>query len=268
MIRIVIYAAFFIVIFPILLVSKQDKKFIREGNKLYEKNKFQEAEISYRKALEENVTNYKADFNLSDALYKQKNYKEAAGKFEFLTKQNVKHKSISDSYYNLGNSYFKLATENSSPENAQSSMDYLEKALNAYKKSILKNQSDDDARINYELTKRLLDQQKNNQKQNKDNKDDKNKDKNKDNKDKDNKDDKNKDQKKDNKQDQKNQPKDGNNKPEKQNNDQKQEKENNKNKIDKETANMLLNALQNQEKNAVKKMKVKHSERRKTEKNW
>ena len=56
-----------------------ERRDIRSGNKFYGKAEYSEAEISYRKALEKQPDSYEANFNLADALYKQKRYDEAAG---------------------------------------------------------------------------------------------------------------------------------------------------------------------------------------------
>ncbi len=55
------------------LLAQTEKKHVREGNKLYSSGKFNDAEISYRKALEKNKKSFQGTFNLGDALYKQGN---------------------------------------------------------------------------------------------------------------------------------------------------------------------------------------------------
>ena len=63
--------------FSLAAFSQDAKEHIREGNKQYQEKKYEEANASYKKALEKDAKATKADFNLGDALYKQKKYAEA-----------------------------------------------------------------------------------------------------------------------------------------------------------------------------------------------
>ena len=51
--------------------TKQERNFIAVGNKLYKANRFAEAEVQYRKALEENPNSDKAQYNLAASLIRQ-----------------------------------------------------------------------------------------------------------------------------------------------------------------------------------------------------
>ena len=82
--------------------AQTDKGLIRQGNKDFKNNNYSEAEIKYRKSLDKEY-NPKAQFNLGDALYEQKNYEAAAKEFSELTKRNTTAEIESDAYYNLGN---------------------------------------------------------------------------------------------------------------------------------------------------------------------
>ena len=65
-------------------VAQQERKFIREGNDLFNKQDFEKAEVEYRKALDTEVKSYEGAFNLGDALYKQKKFDEALQQFQSL----------------------------------------------------------------------------------------------------------------------------------------------------------------------------------------
>lgn len=56
-------------------------------NKLYETEKFTEAEIAYRKSLEVNPRSSEGTYNLGNALYKQKKFPEAAEQYQLLAGQ-------------------------------------------------------------------------------------------------------------------------------------------------------------------------------------
>ena len=267
------------------MYAQKDKQYIRNGNKLYHDNKFEEAELKYRKAIEINDKNIKADYNLADALYKKESYSEAAGKFEFLVNKVEDEKLAGDIAYNLGNSYFKVAeaaTKSGDPQQMQLSMEHYKKALESYKNAMKLNSKDNDARYNYELAKRSLQQQQQQQQQQQnqdqqDKKDQENKDKqdqqqNKDGQDK-------KDQENKDKQDQQ-QNKDGQDKQDKQDKQQGQQDQENKDKqqqqpkpqqgkkMSKEQAEQMLKAMQQKEKGTLKKMKTQKSKKVKIEKNW
>ena len=46
-------------------MTKQERVCLRSGNKLYEKKRYAEAEVEYRKALQANPASEKAQFNLA-----------------------------------------------------------------------------------------------------------------------------------------------------------------------------------------------------------
>jgi tetratricopeptide (TPR) repeat protein len=230
-------------IIPVTLNAQTDKKFIRKGNREYEKSKYQESEISYKKAIDENKQSPDAVFNAGDALYKQDKFEEAGKQFIENTNQNDDKVKKSAGFYNLGNSMFKAKK--------------LEESIDAYKNSLKLHPNNPQAKYNLAYAQDLLRQQQEQQKkqQQDKNKQDQNKDKNKQDQKKDQKDqnDKNKDQQNDqkNKQDQKQQPP------------QKQE-------ISKEDAQRLLNSLANDEKNVQEKVKLEKAAKTKVRSriNW
>jgi tetratricopeptide (TPR) repeat protein len=231
-------------VFTVILNGQTDKKYLRKGNREYEKNKYSESEISYRKAIDKNKQSPDAIFNVGDALYKQNKYEEAG-------KQFVENASINDDkvkksagLYNLGNSLLKA--------------NKIEESIAAYKSSLKLRPGNAEAKYNLSYAQDMLRKQQEQQKKQQQDQDkkDQNKDKNKDDQKKDQKDqnDKNKDQQKD--QD-KNQDKDQQQQPQKQ-------------EISKEDAQRLLNSLANDEKNVQEKVKLAKATKAKvrTVKNW
>ena len=67
------------------VLSQSERKFIRQGNRQYNKEKYDAAEVQYRKALEKTPDSKKADYNLANALYKQEKYEAAGTKYMNLT---------------------------------------------------------------------------------------------------------------------------------------------------------------------------------------
>lgn len=240
------------------LRAQNERKFIRQGNKIYEQaladttrldtTAFSQAEVAYRKALEKRPDDLKWNFNLGDALYKQMNLEQAAGKFEEIAQKSTDKIEKSKALHNLGNS---LLLQNK-----------IDESIEAYKNALRQNPQDPETKYNllYAMNqKKKQEQQKQNQQQNqdqnKDQQDQKDQDQNKDQ----NKDQQNKDQNK--KQDQQDQ---------QQNQDQNQQQQQQQ-KISKENAERLLQALQNDEQKIqekVKKAKAERAQERKTEKDW
>jgi Ca-activated chloride channel family protein len=134
--------------------SQDEKKYVREGNKLYDKEKYAEAEHAYKESLLKKKDNPKAIFNLGDAYYKQGKYEEAAGQFEILTQRKMPKDSLAQAYHNLGNSYLKSKK--------------YDESIKAYKNALKNNPADEDTRYNLAYAMKMLQQQQ--QQKNKDNK--------------------------------------------------------------------------------------------------
>ncbi|PTT03147.1 hypothetical protein DBR11_03025 [Pedobacter sp. HMWF019] len=228
-----------------MLFAQQEKREIHKGNQLYNEQKYAEAEASYQKSLEKSKQSVAGNFNLGDAFYKQKKFDKAAEQFNALASSSKDAGVKAQAYHNLGNTLM---------ENKK-----YEESIEAYKKSLMNNPKDDQTRYNlaYAMEKLKQQQQQNKNNKNKDNKDQKNKDqkdKNKDQKDKDDKNKDNKDQKDKDKKDQDKKEQD------KKNQDQKDQQNGQKpqpDKLSKEDAKRMLEALNNEEKNTQDKLKNK-----------
>jgi Ca-activated chloride channel family protein len=211
----------------LLTFAQQEKSYVKKGNQLYQQQKYNDAEANYRKSVEKKNQNVEGNFNLGDALYKQKKFSDAGEQFNKLAGSANNKALTAAAYHNLGNSFL---------ENKK-----LEESVDAYKKALLNNPKDDETRYNlaYAQEKLKKQQQQNKQnKQNKDNKDQQNQNSN-------NQDDKNKDNKnKDNKNQDKNQ-------------DKKDKQQQQPDKMSKEDAERMLDAMNNNEKQTQDKLKNK-----------
>jgi len=225
---------------PFIAMNAQtDKKYIRQGNKEYEKNNYSESEIAYRKAIDKNKQSPEAIFNIGDALYKQKKYEDAGKQFIENTNLNEEKEKKSAGLYNLGNS---LLMSNK-----------VKESIEAYKGSLKLKPDNIEAKYNLAYAQDLLKQQEEKQQQNKDNQDQK--------------EDKSKqDQNKDKSEKQKDQQEDQNGDQEINQQQQQQQEQS----ISKEDAQRLLNALANDEKNVQEKVKLAKAAktRVRTVKNW
>lgn len=213
--------------------SQGDKKFIRQGNREYEKEKYPDSEISYRKALDKNNTSADAVFNTGDALYRQKKFDEAGKQFSQNFDMNEDRMKKSASLYNLGNS---LLMGNKIAE-----------SIDAYKASLKLDPDNMEAKYNLGYAQDLLrqqqQQQQQNQDQNKENQD------NKDQQDKnsENQQDKNKEQQQ-----------------------QEQQQQQQQQAVSKEDAERILNSLANEEKDVQEKVKLAKAKKEqvRTLRNW
>lgn len=246
-------------------LQRKARKMVREGNKLYSQNQFTDASVAYKKALGNNANYDKASYNLGNAMYQNKNYKEAVPQYELSAKTAEDKFSKAEAYHNLGNTM--METKN------------YQGAVDAYKNSLRNNPNDDETRYNLAVAQKMLD------KENQDNKDDKD---NKDNKDKDNKDKDDKDKDKDKKEgddekDKDNEGKDDKDKDGKDEQDKNKDKKDDPKKDDKdqnpkqqqgkmspEQIKQLLESLNNEEKKTQKKMNAQKAKGKKVkqEKDW
>lgn len=234
-----------------IAAGAQSKKYIKQGNRLYEEKKYKEASGAYMEALKKDPTNATGMYNLGNSLYQQKQY-ESARKIMDATSKNIKPKEGKAAVnYNVGNTY--MAEQK------------WEEAINAYKKALRNNPQDADAKYNLSYAEQMLKKQqqggsgKNDK--NKDNKD--KKDQNKDDKNKDNKQDQDKNKQNKNDKDNKDQ-RDKNNKEDKQD----QHPQSQPSKLTEKQAEQLLNALQQEEKKLQDKMQKAKGVPVKVEKDW
>lgn len=161
-------------------LAQTDRKEVRAGNRQFKKGNWQKAEIEYRKAQVKDSLSFAANYNLAGALYKENNFDEAGKSLEKLKDVAPASEHAADYFYNLGN----IAVQKKD----------WKAAVDAYKRSLLQNPDDLDAKENYAYAKQMLkneeqqgggggnDQQNNqDQQQNQNNNDqDKNKDQNQD----------------------------------------------------------------------------------------
>lgn len=136
--------------------QKEERDFIRKGNRFFNDSVFVDAEVNYRKALEVNPKSTVSMYNLGNTLFQQKKSKDAMEQYVAATKIEKDKDKLAHIYHNMGVIF-------------QSDKDYA-KAVEAYKMSLRNNPKDDETRYNLALAQKMLkDQQQNkNQDQNKD----------------------------------------------------------------------------------------------------
>jgi Ca-activated chloride channel family protein len=213
---------------------------ISEGNRVYDKSKYTDAEVEYKKALEGNPKSKEAQFDLGNSYYKQQRYDEALREYG---NSGVSMKSPEEraaTLYNAGNSLYQA--------------NKYQDAINTYKQSLRLNPNDEDTRYNLQMARAKLAQQQQQQKQ------------------------QNKDQKQDQKKDQQKQDQQQNQQQnQKQNQQQKQEEAKQdqtrqqlqkKNQMPKQEADRILDAMRNNEKEVQKNLRKREAVHVKVEKDW
>jgi tetratricopeptide (TPR) repeat protein len=223
------------------LFAQGERKFIRQGNREFEKQKYSESEISYRRAIDKNKGSADALFNTGDALYKQEKYEDAGKQFIESHKMNEDRDKKAGSLYNLGNSLLKS--------------DKLKESIEAYKNSLRLNPGNMQAKYNLAYAQdRLKEQQQQQQQQQQQNQQNQDQ----------NKDQQKKDQNNQEQQDDQKENEDQNKQ------DQQQQPDDQQQSISREDAERLLNAIANDEKEVQEKVKEAKAakQRVKTLKNW
>ena len=216
-----------------LYAQKESGKVFR-GNKEYEKQDYTAAEVEYRRGIEANKESFEAHYNLGNALFRQEKYPEAQAAFEkaasLLPKEDKANRATT--FHNLGNAFF--------------AQEQYEKAIEAYKEALRNNPKDDDTRYNLvkamEMLKKQQEQQQN-QQQNQNQKQ----------------------QQEQQKQEQQQQQEQQQNQEEQQQQAEEQEQEQ---KMDKETAEQILQALEQDEQETQEKLQRQQGTKRRVEKDW
>ena len=136
------------------------RSYDRSGNEKYEAKHFQDAEMDYRRALNISPSDSVARFNLATTLIRQQDQAKLAEADSILNGLIMESEQ-------QGNRSLSARSLYQKGEIAMMSQQY-EQAANAFKESLKRNPSDDDARFNYLLAKKQLEKQQNQDKQDKD----------------------------------------------------------------------------------------------------
>lgn len=220
-----------ILLAPSALMAQEERKYIRKGTAEYEKGKFLESEIEYRRALDKDANSFEGNFNLGNALFKQEKVDESLEQYRNLAGTVTDKDQLSRIYHNIGNGHF-------------AKQEY-DKSIAAYKNALKNNPFDNETRYNLIVAQKML-QQQNQDKQNQDKQDQK---------------DQQQDQKKDQEQQKQEQQQDQK--------DQQQQQQQQQQNMSEKDAERLLNAIQQDENKLQEKMKkAKAAQKSAVEKNW
>ena len=224
---------------PVMLQAQSDRSEVRAGNREFKKGEFREAELDYKRALEEDSTSVTAKYNLGNALYKTESYSEAELYLKGLgdSLKSVSASKASDCFHNSGNLALKQKK--------------YQEAVDAYKESLRLEPDNFETKSNLAYAQKMLKEQQQQQQQqnqqdqqnqqNQQNQQDQNQQQNQDQQD-------NRDQDQQDNQNQQNQPQ-----------------------ITPQAAQQMLQAIEDKEKQTqdkVKKVKAQQQKSKEKEKNW
>lgn len=139
--------SFVLLVLALPMSAQVDRREVRHGNRLFKKGDFKRSEIDYRKALVKDSTSIAAAYNLANALYRQGDYEGAGATFGKARDAASLSPHAADYHFNEGDA-------------ALQKKDYAA-AVEAFKKSLLLNPSDLDAKENYIYAKLMLQNQQN-----------------------------------------------------------------------------------------------------------
>ncbi len=240
------------------VMGQGERKYIRHGNKQYDEKNYEGAEIDYRKSLIKEGSSVPGRFNLGDAVYRQNNYPEAIRAFDTLRTSKAGKDVLPQAYYNLGNSLLKYAMD-SAGRHTQA----LPASIEAYKNALRYDPNDQDAKYNLTYALKLVQQQQDQQnQQNQQQNDQKNQQQ--------KQDQQKQDQQKQDQQQVKQQQNQQQQDQQQAQQDQQQGQQGQARQLSKEDAARMLEAMQNDEKNTLRKLREKNIQavRVKTDKDW
>lgn len=204
--------------------AQSERSHIRDSYRLYNDSNYAGAQEASVKAMAENPMSYEANFNYADALFKQDKVDEALEQFEKMAAAETDKARLSELYHNIGNGYYAKGE--------------FDKSIEAYKKSLRVDPTNDATRYNLVAAQHM----RNNQDEDQD--------------------------KKQNQQQQQQQQQDQ----QQQNQQQQQQQQQNQQQqqqMDREEAQRLLDAVQQDENELQEKRKqLKEAQPRRIEKNW
>ena len=146
----------FIILFPGIGVwnisyAQSIRSLVNNGNELYEKKQFSDAEAEYKKSLEKEKDLMEGTYNLGNAVLKQQRFDEAIQNYQQALGKTADKTIQSKIHYNIGNSYF---------EGKQ-----YQESINSYKRALKLNPNDEDAKYNLSYAARMMKEQQKQQQQ-------------------------------------------------------------------------------------------------------
>lgn len=132
--------------------AQSTEALIRQGNRFYNKQDYDQSLNHYEKALKKSPANPDARFNQGDALYRKNDFEKAAASYDDVLQSRADPDTRENAYYNKGVAMIRQKK--------------LEESIDAWKNALRLNPTDSAARDN--LVKALLEKKKQEQQNKKD----------------------------------------------------------------------------------------------------
>ncbi|MCL2596627.1 MAG: tetratricopeptide repeat protein [Paludibacter sp.] len=129
------------------IFSQSASRNITDGNEKYNSRQFSSAEVEYHKALSKDSTEFIANYNLGNSLYKQGKYSDALQYYNNALANAKKNKKLDENqlaaaFHNVGNSLL--------------SQKQYEQSIQAYKNALKINPKDNETRYNLAYAQQFL----------------------------------------------------------------------------------------------------------------
>jgi tetratricopeptide (TPR) repeat protein len=227
-------------------LTGDDKRAGRKGNALYREDRYEEAATAYREGLAGLESGSRGAIpagllnNLGAALYRQGDFEGARNAFEGSAGLADSQSGSGRGAYNAGNAAFRVQA--------------LEESLALYRRAMLRDPSDEQARFNYEFVRRQLDQQQEQQQQDQEQQDQEQQDQ---------------DQEQDQQQqDQQQQDQEQQDQEQQEQQEQEQQQEQQPDDLSRQEAERMLEALENDEQQLLRQVQKMKARPRRVEKDW
>ena len=145
------------------LLAQSGNKYIRRGNSDFEDKDFSKAEENYVRSLSKEGTMYKGLFNLGDVYYERNDYRSAGALFDSVARMEVDPGTRSKAFYNLGNSLLSASLEADSI-----AAKALPLSIESYKQALRLAPEDTAAKYNLAYAQMMLKDQQQDQQNNQD----------------------------------------------------------------------------------------------------
>ena len=122
-----------------------ERGLVRQGNRHFAKERYERSADAYTEALKHDSTSFEARYDLAGAMFRTERYAEAEEALKMVVVDSLQSvEDRAEAYFNLGN--------------AQFAQQKLQEALQSFRSSLILNPDDMEAKYNYALTKKLLEQ--------------------------------------------------------------------------------------------------------------
>lgn len=142
----------FLVLFGSAVLWASPRTEVKQGNHLAQTGNAADALTHYKRALDERGDSTVILYDIGNLMYEQGEYESARQFYGGSARPNATERELSETLYNLGNSFFQGQQ--------------YDKAVAAYVEALKRNPGDEQAKYNLELARLMLQQQQQQQEQN------------------------------------------------------------------------------------------------------